>query len=90
MTECRKPDLKMINDAASRPYSPAPRRTDVYVTGLLRAVRHRFVLWWRWRATVMELQKLRDRELRDIGLARHEIPEVIDFLLGKTDRRKRD
>jgi len=43
------------------------------------------VQWLRWRASVMELQQLRDRELRDIGLSRHEIPAVVAFLMGKTD-----
>jgi uncharacterized protein YjiS (DUF1127 family) len=87
MTECRKPDLKMIDDAASRLYSPAVRRTPQPFTRLLHGLKYRAVQWLKWRATVRELHQLRDRDLRDIGLRRDEIPDVVSYLLDKSKRR---
>jgi uncharacterized protein YjiS (DUF1127 family) len=81
MSECKKPNLKIADDAATRLYSPAPRRARV-----TRVLWRRLVSWLEWRASVMELQQLRDRDLRDIGLYRHEIPTAVDYLLGRRDR----
>jgi len=77
----------MINNRSAVGRCPARAAGSAHVpmANPVGTLWRRMVLWLQWHASVMELQQLRDRELRDIGLSRHEIPAVVAFLLGKTD-----
>lgn len=75
----------------ARESTPVRRTGAGFVAWLSRKARARDRARRR-RATIQELQSLSDRQLRDIGVPRHVIPDVADSLLRReedTEARRR-
>ncbi|HEX7072641.1 MAG TPA: DUF1127 domain-containing protein [Hyphomicrobiaceae bacterium] len=68
--------------ARNNPAHYTPRVTIAQL--FLRAVQYAVQRWQRRRA-IAELESLSDRELKDIGIARHDIPRAVDGLIRSRD-----
>ena len=67
-----------------RQQAPAPRQPRVTVAQLfLRAVKR-----WRRNRAIAALQRLDDRHLQDIGIARNEIPRLVEKLFEPSESGK--
>ncbi len=91
--ELRQLDARMLSDIGLSP-SDIDRvaaqsvggKGEWIVLSLLRLAVTRFAGWANKRATYRSLMSLDDRMLRDIGLNRGEIPELVDALRGPLGR----
>lgn len=73
--------------AGARPAAAAHESALGRLSGLVRRIGHRLEAAHRRRAAIGELQALTDHQLRDIGIRREGIAEVVDTLLEREQRR---